>query len=266
LSERLESELRALELEWPATPDLAAAVRARLEAEPAPRRPAPRNWLRRPALAYAAAALLAALGATLAASPSARSAILELLGLRSVKVERREPTATPAAPPRGGLGEGLRLGERVTLADARRRVRFPVPVPADLGQPGAVWHASAPPSGGRVTLAYAPQPGLTRSEQTGVGLLVSLQRATVEPFIEKSLGAGSRLERFRLDGDPAFFISGAPHGVALRGQDGQVTFDDQRLAGNTLLVERSDELLVRIEGDLGRAAATAIARSLRPGG
>jgi hypothetical protein len=262
MSERLEAELRALEPEWPATPDLAGAVRARLEAEPARRRPVPRAWLRRPLLAYAAAALLAALGVTMAASPSARSAILELLGLESVKVERREPSATPGALPRGGLGEGLDLGDRVTLAEARRRVRFAVPLPADLGPPDTVWHDDGPPSGGRVTLVYAPRPGLTRSEQTGVGLLVMLQRATVGASIEKSVGRGSRLERFRLDGDPAFFISGAPHGVALQGEDGRLDFDEQRLAANTLLVERADGLLVRIEGDLGRAPAAEIARSL----
>src|SRR5687768_9710297 len=127
MSEPLEHELRALEVEWPATPDLAGAVLVRLRTEPAPEptrrglrrrlrpeparrglrrrlRPEPaRRGLRRrlrPALAWSAAVLVAAFGVTMAASPSARSAVLEWLGLKSVKVERREPAATPA--PRSG--------------------------------------------------------------------------------------------------------------------------------------------------------------------
>ena len=82
--------------------------------------------------------------------------------------------------------------------------------------------------------------------------------ARVQPFIEKTLGQGTRLERLRVEGDPAFFITGA-HGFAYEGEGG-VRFEDQRLAGNTLLVERADGLLLRIEGDLTRDRAVAIAR------
>ena len=39
-------------------------------------------------------------------------------------------------------------------------------------------------------------------------------------------------------------------------------FEDQRLAGNTLLVERADGLLIRVEGDLARDRAVAIAESI----
>src|SRR6266545_5131264 len=122
MSERLSAELAALEVAWPPTPDIAGAVLARLEgeaAEPASSRAGrPRPWRRRdrsaprrlaPALGWALAAVLAALGITMAASPSARSAILEWLGLKSVKIERKAPTATPQ-PLRGQLGENLLLG------------------------------------------------------------------------------------------------------------------------------------------------------------
>jgi hypothetical protein len=40
-------------------------------------------------------------------------------------------------------------------------------------------------------------------------------------------------------------------------------YEDQRLAGNTLLVERADGLLLRIEGKLDRAEAVRIAESVR---
>ncbi len=91
-------------------------------------------------------------------------------------------------------------------------------------------------------------------------MLVQEFRARVGPFIEKTIGQGTRLDRLRLDDDPAYFITGA-HGFAYQGE-ADVRYEDQRLAGNTLLVERADGLLIRIEGDLARDRAIAIARSI----
>jgi hypothetical protein len=274
MNERLAAELAALEVAWPPTPDIAGAVLASLESEaaqPAPARSAdrPRPWRdaalgrRRlaPVLAWTAAALLAALGITMAASPAARSAILEWLGLKSVKIERKAPTATPQ-PRRGQLGEDLLLGEALSPAEARRRAEFRVRVPAALPPPDAVYFDAPPPPGGRVSFVYRPQPGLTRSPQTGTGLLVSEWRATVTPVVKKAAG-GAELERFEIDGDRAFFISGPSHGVAWMDENGDVGYENQRLAGNTLLVERADGLLLRVEGDLDRAAAVRVARSVR---
>lgn len=232
----LDRELRGLSVEWPETPDVAAAVRARVAAEPA--RAGRRLVLRgRPALAYALAGLLAAAAVGLAASPSARSAILEFLGLRSVRIERREPRVPP------GRGD-LRLGERVSLAQARERAGFDLLVPAALGDPEAVYFAS-----GRVSLIYD-------------GVLVQQFRAAVDPVIGKAIGEGTRLERFRVDGDPAYFISGRVHGFSYLDKFGDAHFEDQRLAGNTLLVER-DGLLLRVEGRVSRDRAVAVVRSLR---
>jgi hypothetical protein len=262
MSERLEQELRALEVAWPATPDLAAAVQARLEAEPTPRRR--RLWPVRglvPTVAWAAAAVVAALAITMAASPSARSAILEWLGLKSVKIERKAPTATPV-PRRSQVGAELNLGQVMSLEQARRRAGFTLRVPSALPAPDAVYYRDPPPPGGRVSLVYRPRPGNTRSPQTGTGLLVSEWRATVGQMIQKAAG-NARLERLRVAGAPAYFLSGAPHGVAWRDAAGQFGFDEQRLAGNTLLVERADGLLLRVEGKLSRAAAVRIAESLR---
>jgi hypothetical protein len=262
MSERLAAELAALEVAWPPTPDIAGTVLARLDEEPAPAPRRRRRFRLAPALAWTAAALVAALGVTMAASPSARSAILDWLGLKSVKIERKAPTATPQ-PRRGQLGQELALGDAVSLAEARGRSEFPVRVPSALPPPDAVYFDAPPPPGGRVSFVYRPQPGLTRSAQTGTGLLVSEWRATVTPVVEKAAGGGAKLERFEVDGDRAYFISGKSHGVAWVDQNGDVSFEDQRLAGNTLLVERGDGLLLRIEGDLDRDAAVRIARSLR---
>jgi len=249
----LHEELTALSVEWPATPDVASAVAARLAAADAVVRPRRRRaW--RPALAYALAALAAGFALVMAASPDARSAVLEWLGLKSVKIERREPTAPPPRP--GKLGAGLGLGTRATLAEAQRRYPFVrAPGAEGLGRPDAVYTGRL-----GVSLVYGERSGYARSTTTGAAVLVQELRARVEPFIEKTLGPATQLERLRVDGDPAFFITGA-HGFAFE-DEGGVRFEEQRLAGNTLLVERADGLLIRVEGDLERDKAVAIADSI----
>lgn len=234
----LERELRAARVEWPATPDLAAAVRVRLE--PHGRR---RPWRR-------VVAVLAALlvGAVAVVEP-ARSAVLELLGLGSVRIEREEPAA-PVRPP----GTGLQLGRPVTQAEADRVAGFSARPPAALGAPDGIFVNEGPPR--RVSFTYAPRGGIAESAQTGVGVLVTLFPPTVRPFVEKSVGVGADLRRFRIDGSPALFISGAPHGIVF-----DDSFEQQRLAGTTLLVERPD-LLIRVEGQLDQRGAAAIARSV----
>jgi hypothetical protein len=247
----LEQELRELSVAWPETPDIAAAVGERLSAAPAP---APRRWLlARPAwqIAVAAAALVIAV---VMAVPPARSAVLEWLGLKSVKIERREPE-----PSR--FGQDLALGEPVTLEQARRQSGFGVLVPRAVGKPDAVYLGEQPR---RVDLVYRARPGLPRADTTGAGLLVTEMRARAEPLIEKTVGASARLERLRVDGDPAYFISGAEHGFAYVPTDvGNANFEHARLAGNTLLVERRDGVLLRVEGRIDREQAVRIAESAR---
>jgi hypothetical protein len=245
----LHEELTALSVDWPATPDLAAAVATRLEQ---PVRRARIAW--RPVLAYGLAALAAAFALTMAASPDARSAVLEWLGLKSVKIERREPTAPPPRP--GKLGAGLGLGTPATLDEARQRFPFlRVPTAAGLGRPDATYVGRL-----GVSLVYGKRHGYARSTTTGAAVLVQEFPARVGDFIQKTLGSAARLERLRVDGAPAYFITGA-HGFAFQHED-EVRYEDQRLAGNTLLVERPDGLLIRVEGDLTRDRAVAIARSV----
>ena len=255
----LERELRELRVDWPATPDLASAVAARIAAEPAPRprhrRRAPRRW--RPALA----ALLVLLGGGLAVSPDARSWLLETLGLKGARIEFREPTATPA-PTQPPLGAGLELGRPVGLARARREAGFTVPAPTGIGEAGAVYFSEGPPDEGRVSFVYDEVDGVERSSATGVALLVTVFPATVEPVIGKSAASASDVERVEVDGDPGYFVTGS-HGFAWATNDGSdVRFEPERLAGNTLLLERGG-LLIRIEGEIGRDRAIAIARSIR---
>jgi hypothetical protein len=242
----LERELRELRVAWPETPDLAGAVEQRLPAAPPPRRRF--EW---PAwqIAVAAAAVLIAV---VMAVPPARSAVLEWLGLASVRIERGEPR----------FGADLRLGEPVTLAEARRRAGFPLVVPSALGEPDAVYLSPDPVTGTRVEFVYRPRDGLPRSPTTGVGLLMTQFPAPTKVVVEKTVGANTRVERLEVAGDPAYFISGAPHGFAYESR-GRAAFEEQRMAGNTLLVERSDGLLLRLEGSVARDEAARIAASAR---
>ena len=147
--ERALADLAAA-LETPAHPqDLAArsqplfARRRRRPRRPALRPgpvggwPASAGW-RRLAAAGLAVVLLAA--AVLVASPGTREAVARRLGLRGIGVELGGPPPPTVTTTPGGRLE-LGLGDRVTLEEARRRVDWPVLVPAaaGLGRPDAVY-------------------------------------------------------------------------------------------------------------------------------
>jgi hypothetical protein len=233
----LESALRDLKVDWPATPDLATVVATRIAAEPrgdSRRRPAPRAASWRARLAYVAAALVIVAGGTLAASPEARSTVLRWLGLKSVEI-RREPL-------RPGVGRELDLGTPIALPRGTR-------VPSALGAPDAVYDTPLPDGTHAVSLVYAGPPKV----------LVQTFRASATPFIQKSVGSADDVERLEVDGARAYWLTGA-HGFAYQSANG-VGFEDQRLSDRVLLVER-DGLLLRVEGAISRDRAVEIARSI----
>ena len=95
----LEQRLTQLgrELDWPETPELAAAVRGRLSAPARPRR---RPVLLRRSFAIALASLLVLAGGVFAAVPDVRDAVLEFFGLQGATVEQapQHPVRAGAAP------------------------------------------------------------------------------------------------------------------------------------------------------------------------
>jgi hypothetical protein len=260
------------ELELPPTPDLAAAVRQRLEARPALRRPFVR---RRVVLVFAALAI--AIGAAFAVPP-ARTAILEFLGLRGATIERVEelPDAPAEPAPQEPAGEappillpdvaGLlpgfdvdQLGERATLAEARARAGFELVVPGALGEPDLVYFDSSVPAG-RISFVYLPN---TKTPAvTGVGLLLTQFSGELSPDLIGKLVQATDVEQVAIGGAPGYWLSGEPHVFFYRDTEGEVRDETMRLAGNTLLVERGD-LLIRIEAEIGKEEALEIARSLR---
>jgi hypothetical protein len=241
----LERELVELgrRLEFPPTPNLASAVRARLGER---RRP----WfaVHRRALALGFALLALAIGVAFAVPP-ARTAILRVFGVGGVEIKLVE--RLPATP----VGKRLRLGDRVTLTEARRRTDFPVRVPQAGGfaDPDAVFVSDAVP-GGSVSFVYG-------SETRPRALLTQFE-ATAGAFAQKSVGPGTRLELVRIGGVGGYWLEGKPHTFAFRNRNGVIQFGTLRLARNTLIWERGGVTL-RLEGDLTKAEALRVASSLR---
>ena len=245
-------------LDWPAAPDLAAAVAPRLRERAAVAPPRRRVAWRRLAVAVVAAVLLAA--AVLVASPGTRQAVARRVGLRGVSVRLGGPTPTTTPPERLDLG----LGRQVTLAQARRAVAFRLLVPSAPGfeRPDAVFVGHAPP-GGRVDLVWRARPGLPASPFTDAGLLLTEFRADLAPdlFFKKLVGAGG-LEAVTVGGQPGYWFSGAPHFFAYRDRAGSSGDEQGRLAGNALVWQHGD-LTLRLEGQLSKQQALRIAASLR---
>jgi hypothetical protein len=242
------------ELQFPETPDLAAAVRRRLAAAPARR-----GW-RRPhgrTLVLAFAVLVVAVGAAMAVPP-ARSAILEFFGLEGATVQRVE--TLPRVP--AATATALELGNPLPIVDGRPRVKFPfLLLPTALGAPDAAYSSV---DGAKVSLVYKPGNGLPESRFTGVGLLVSEFEGDVQPeFLGKLVDQGVTVEEITVEGAAGLWIEGGPHVVLFRGPNGEILEQAARLAGNTLLLEL-DNLLVRLEGEITRDRAIQIAASLEP--
>ena len=236
----LELALRELgpQVAWPTTPDVAGAVRRRIEVEPRRRFPARR-------LALALAVLAAAVGSVLVVSP-ARTAILDWLGFGGVEIRR--VAELPAVPPDARLV----LGERVSLEEAARLAGHPVLVPGEEGfeRPNAVYVDRTAP-GRPVALVYGP---LGRPR-----LLVLEFRAA--PLFEKALVGETRVEQVSVGRERGLWIEGPRHEFFYQTDLGEPRRDTQRLAGNTLLWTHGT-LTLRIEGDLTRAEAIRIAESM----
>jgi hypothetical protein len=242
----LELQLRALsgEIDFPPGPDLRARVRAELG-----ERRSRRAFLPRRTLVIALAALAVAIGAAFAVPP-ARTAILEWLGLRGVEIRRvAEPPTAPTTP----VGADLGLGVHVTLAEAKRRASFRVVAPKldSLAAPEVYFASSLP--GGQVGLVYGP---------AGNRLLLTQFQATPGfPYIQKSVGPGTKVESVTVDGQLGFWLTGDPHELFYEDTRGVVRDETIRLAGNVLLWERGPVTL-RLEGADTKAEALRIARSV----
>ena len=128
-------------------------------------------------------ATLAACGALLAI-PQTRAAILRVLEIGGVRIERTE--TQPQA-----LRGALATGSPVTLADARRAVQFPLAVPESYDR---VYLTRSVP-GAMVSFVWD---GHVLSEWQG------------EQIYQKSVGPGTQIEHVQVDFAPGVWMTGAP--------------------------------------------------------
>ena len=231
-------------IEWPETPELAAAVRARL----APRR---RFMQRRVVVVVLAVVAIAAAG-VLAVSESARSAILELLHIPGVEISYAEEL--PAV--RFRLGEDT-LGRPVSLDEAEELTPFELQVPTldGLDEPDRIYYRATPP-GDMVTFVYEVDGGNAR-------LLLSQWYGSTAAYFYKVLSSDSPARRVGVGAVPGLWIPGG-HVVATfsyQSPDGQYRHESPALAGNVLLGEDLG-VSYRLEADVPLAEALKIARSL----
>lgn len=247
MSAELERRLEGLrsEIEYPPTPDIAGGVARELRVDGPAAARSPRLHLPRAILAALAGALVLAAG-VFAAVPSVRDAVLDLVDLRGATLET---TTAPAPPqPTDEPDYGRELDLPGGPADIRLKGAL---LPEGLGSLDAVFIRREVP-GGELTLVYGD-------------IAISQFRGDLAPeYFAKLVPAGTAVERLRIGGDPAVWLSEAPHFFAYRGPDGQIVESTVRAAGNVLLVERG-RLLVRIEGVPSRANAIEVARSLDGG-
>ena len=250
-------------LAFPATPDLAPIIRARLENEALPRlsTAGPRAQWR---IAWLAAAVIFLIVGTLLLFPQVRTAIADRLGLPGVQIEWFETLPTPQASP---VGAGLQLGRQVTLAEARETVDFPVLLPtlAGFDQPDEIYLSGWGDST-MLSFVYLPGPNLPSSQQTGVGALLTEFRGSPERnLIMKGLhddeDGVNRLQAVSVDGQPGFWISGVPHAFYVCPDRGDCREVPYRLASNVLLWEQSG-LTLRLESSLSSEESLAIASSV----
>ncbi len=230
----------AAETAWPATPQLAGSVRAAIEASPACGPVSPRRrGGRRPLLA---ALLALVVGGGVLAAPGVGSGLLERLGLRNAtvtQVQRLPPTA---------LGASLALGERHTLAGARRVAGFALLQPAALGAPREVYVDD-----GVVTFVYRAR--------SGRPILFTQVPGSAGRYVQKFVTETTR--RVRIAGRPGLLLRG-PHAVFFDARGGDTRVQEARLAANTLMWERDGRLL-RLEAHQPAGELIRLARSVRAG-
>jgi len=231
----LERQLRELagEIAYPATPNLARGVRARL-------RPVP-PWRRWRVVLAAAAVVLIALAGAVALNPDTRRAVAGFLGLPGFRVVKVKVLPSPSP----------KFGARpVTLDQAQSLAGFSVLTPAAPEQVRALSFDDAPP-GGEVELDLA-----------GGAILTEVKGGIDKGIFTKMVGGEGKVTEVDVGGATGYWFFGAQHVFVYVDATGSYRDEDLRLAGETLVFERSG-VLVRIEGAKNQGDALRIAALLR---
>jgi hypothetical protein len=177
----LERELRALELDWPRTPELRLELAARRRG---------RAWV-------VAVALLVAAVAAAFAVPQSRGAILRFLHLGGVTIELVD--RLPAAQERP---LGAYLGEVVTQTKAEQALRRPLRMPPV--EPLPPLHLAQ----GVISCVFLDR---------GSPVLLSEIGFSDPGILKKVIGGSTSVAELSVEGRPGFFISGSEHVLMVPG-------------------------------------------------
>jgi hypothetical protein len=141
-------------------------------------------------------------------------------------------------------------GERSTaLEKARHRVSFPILVPTALGQPTQVVVSDA---GRVVSLIYSRTPyGLVRMDEYA---------GHVDQIYFEKLVHFSDVTQVEVNGTTGLWIKG-PHELLYVTRDGATDIASARLTTGNTLIWGTRQVALRLEGNLGKATALAIANS-----
>jgi hypothetical protein len=249
--EELEATLRDIgtRLDYPAPTAMASAVRARL------RTPRRSGWR----LVFAPAALTVALlllvvGALASDLPANAVDFLRVRGIDIFPVP-----SVPATLPAPKIAFS---GDRMTLAEARSRVRFAVQVPAELGAPDDVYVETVGATD-RLTLVYRQRPGIPLSATAGVSAIVVELGGTIDAqLVGKGAGPDTPIEPVNVGAARGYWLEGAPHLFFYRDPSGNAVQETLRLAGNTLVWEQGN-VTMRLEAQVTKEQALRIAATFR---
>ena len=246
--------------DYPPTPDLVSSVRVRLAASPPPMTAPLRAPRWAPAAGLALGVFAFAFLVTMIASSGARDAVADFLGL---SVEGEEITLLPTPRP----------GETPTPFPTPRPIEtYATPVPADALLMRAGFEPVLPPGQGTPSATYI-------AEFAGVPIVI-LQyarfdlwqvRLETENFgkgvgiFEKGVFGKSTpaFEELTVNSRPAYWIANGSHIVRFIDRNGAVVTGSERTVDRNTLVWRSPNgMNYRLETDLSREEALAIASGL----
>jgi hypothetical protein len=233
----------AAELPYPPTPDVAGAVRARLQVA------LPRPWrLRRWAVAALIALLLALLVAI--AVPPVRAALLRVLRIGAMQInlvdDPQQASLPDAAAPRQPMSI-LDLGEEMNLAEAAAVVTLAdPPFPPTLGEPDAIYGQNLLYREPVISFLWRARGERPQILLTHIGL----------PQFALKWAAGEQVTETDVRGRPAIWIAG-PHRLDLASG----AADHVTAIPTNVLIWDDGRITYRLEADLKLEEALQIAES-----
>jgi hypothetical protein len=153
-------------------------------------------------------------------------------------------------------------GEPVTVEEAKRRYHSRIRLPRALHSPRAIYWL-IPPKTGQVTAVWSPSRNLPATSDPSVGLLFTQFRGTASSqpsLVKKTSVSAAAIEPVTINKVAGTWISG-PHTVSIVDDTGSRT-ESTRVAGSTL-IWANDTFTYRLEGNLSKAEAVRIAKSVK---